>query len=367
MNADARSNLSIGMVGGIFGHPQEYQSRVLWTPETMLLEGLRERGHSVRAIGHAERFDLADFDVVHVHHLSWGAMRAATSFASTPFVFTLHQSSTGHPGVARFVMARADGIVALWPQEADTLGRSHRLDGVEIRVIPNGVDPVSFPFRAPEPRRGRPWRLLFVGQLIPAKGVDLLLEALADLRLRHDAVLDLTYHASDQEDLLRARSRQLGLEDVVRFVGSTSQAELSARYLAADIVVLPSRSGEALPSALTEAMLSGRCPVATDVGGVRDQLGEFGIVVDEATPMAIARGVERAMETFEEHRRRAPAMRRYAEERFSPAAMVSAHEALYSSLMDRWRRPRRARGVRRVGTMFARAPLRLRGRSSRAT
>jgi glycosyltransferase involved in cell wall biosynthesis len=363
VNADARSKLNIGMVGGIFGHPPEYQSEVLWTPETMLLEGLRERGHNVRAMGHSERFDVTDFDVVHVHHLSWGAMRAATSSGSTPFVFTLHQSSTSHPRVARFVMARADGIVALWPQEADALGRIHRLDGVGIRVIPNGVDPTAFPFRAPAQPRDRPWRLLFVGQLIRAKGVDLLLEALVDVRRRHDLVLDLTYHAANEEDLLRARSSQLGLEDVVRFVGSIPQAELSARYLAADIAVLPSRRGEALPSALTEAMLSGRCPVATDVGGVRDQLGEFGVVVDEATPEAIADGIERAIETFEQHRRRAVEMRRYAEERFSPAAMVSAHEALYTSLVDLGKRPRRARGARRVGTVLARAPLRLSGHS----
>jgi glycosyltransferase involved in cell wall biosynthesis len=183
-----------------------------------------------------------------------------------------------------------------------------------------------------------------------------------EVRRRHDLVLDLTYHAADEEDLLRARSRQLGLEDVVRFVGSIPQAELSSSYLAADIVVLPSRS-EALPSALTEAMLSGRCPIATDVGGVRNQLGEFGVVVDEATPDAIANGIEQAIETFEEHRRRAAAMRRYAEERFSPEEMVSAHEALYTSLLDLRSRPRRARGARRVGTVLARAPLSLRRRS----
>ena len=99
--------------------------------------------------------------------------------------------------------------------------------------------------------------------------------------------------------------------------------------------MLPSRSGEALPSALTEAMLSGRYAVATDVGGVRDQLGGFGVVVDDATPRAIADGIERAMDTFEEHRRRAEAMRRYAQDRFSSHAMVTEHEALYTSLVER--------------------------------
>ena len=354
--------VNIGIVGGIFGSPAEYRRRVLWTPETILVDGLRQRGHTVRALSHADSFDLGDFDIVHVHHLSWGAMRASTGRSSTPFVFTVHGAASGHPHAQRFVMARADGIVTIWPQESELLSHTHRVAGAEIRLIPNGVNADAFPFHPPEHRRERAWRLLFVGQLIRLKGIDLLLDAVAELRHRREIELDLTYQDPTEESRWRRRSRELGLEDVVRFVGPTPQATLSARYLAADIVVLPSRS-EALPSVLTEAMLSGCYAVATDVGGVRDQLGEFGVVVDDATPQAIADGVERAMDTFEEHRRRAEAMRRYAQDRFSTHAMVTEHEELYTSLVERGSRPRRAGGTRLLATTLARWSLALSGRS----
>ncbi len=178
--------MNIGIVGGIFGSSAEYRRRVLWTPETILVDGLRQRGHTVRALSHAESFDLGDFDIVHVHHLSWGAMRASTGRSSTPFVFTVHGASSAHPHAQRFVMARADGIITIWPQESELLSHTYRVAGAEIHLIPNGVNADAFPFHPPGHRREHAWRLLFVGQLIRLKGIDLLLDAVAELRHRRE-------------------------------------------------------------------------------------------------------------------------------------------------------------------------------------
>ena len=143
--------LRIGIVGGVFDRSETYRSAVRWTPETVLVTGLRERGHDVTSIGHSQPFSSAEFDLMHVHHLSWGAIRAATDPSRTPFVFTLHASAPEHPAAASFVMGRADGVVALWPQEAEMLARRYRLGDALVPVIPNGVDPTIFAFRQPQP------------------------------------------------------------------------------------------------------------------------------------------------------------------------------------------------------------------------
>ena len=311
-----------------------YQDEVRWTPETVLVEGLRKLGHDVAALAHTDQ-DFATYDIVHVHHLSWGAVAAATDRSGTPFVFTLHAARAARPRAAAFVMSRADGIVALWEGQGNEFARTFSISGAELAVIPNGVDSRIFRFAQPEPPLNQPWQLLYVGQLIPVKGVDLLLNALGELRSRHDVQLRLSFHGGAEEPALRALAAELRIEDVVTFLGRTPQDRLSEVLHASHIVVLPSldRGVEALPSALTESLLTGRYAVSTNVGGVSDQLGEFGVVVPPGDTEALVRGIEQAMQTYNAHCARARAMSEWAAERYAVEGMVSAHERLYTNIL----------------------------------
>jgi glycosyltransferase involved in cell wall biosynthesis len=351
-----QQHLRIAIVGGIFGFPEEYQSRVPWTPETVLANGLRSRGHDVATLGHDHLLDASKFDIIHVHHLARGAVRAATDGSRTPFVFTLHESAPEHHLAASFVMRRADGIVALTSMEVEAIRRAYATDGATITAIPNGIDPAAFPFRQPKPPATEPWRLLFVGQLHPIKGVSQLLQALVELRQRFSIELELRYHVALDEDFLRARTDELRLADIVCFAGPANQSDLSQRYWAAHLVVLPSLS-EALPSVLTEAMLSGSYPVATNVGGISEQLGEFGVLIRQSDSHDIVEGIARAIDTYGAHCKRAARMRTYAESKFSVDAMVSSHEALYWKLCRSRVVPRRHRGGGRLGTFLGKIPL----------
>jgi glycosyltransferase involved in cell wall biosynthesis len=301
--------------------------------------------------------DLGSFDIVHVHHLSWGAIRAATDRSPTPFVFTLHGSTPEHPRAASFVIRRADGIVGLADMEVVSLECTYATRGADVVVIPNGIDPTVFPFRQPRHPEAGPWRILFVGQLIPKKGVDRLLRAIAKLRQRHPMELELRFHNDEEEASLRALTHELQLDDVVSFAGPATQDELKERYWVAHFVVLPSRTGEALPAVLTEAMLTGCFPVATDVGSVREQLGEFGLLVpsanDEGVVTGIVTAIDQAIATYDTHVLRARRMRDYAKSRFSMEGMISSHEELYRRLCAGSRNPRRHRGRLRVGTSLA--------------
>ena len=313
----------------------EYQNEVRWTPETVLVEGLRKLGHEVAALPHAEH-DFTNFDIVHVHHLSWGAIAAATDRSDTPFVFTLHAARAERPRAAAFVMSRADGIVALWKGQGDEFLRRFDIASAERAVIPNGVDPKIFRFAQPETPNRQPWQLLYVGQLIPVKGVDLLLDAVRQLRSRHDVRLHLSYQGGSEEQALRALATDLRIDDTVSFLGRTPQDQLSDVLHSSHIVVLPSldRGVEALPSVLTESLLTGRYAVATNVGGVSDQLAEFGVVVLPGNTEALVVGIEQAMSAYGSHCARARAVSEWAAGRFAVEAMVAAHERLYTNILD---------------------------------
>lgn len=348
-----QKTISICLIGGIYGYNRKYRSRVTMTPETILESGFRERGHRVVTRGHNDRIDLRDVDVVHVHHCGVGGIRVASSNSRAALVFTSHDgpAMAGLPvpvafrAAARFIMSRADAVVALSQAEAKFQADTLPLAGAIHRVIPNGIDAENYQYSRHESvGKGRAWRLLFVGQLIELKGVDQLLQALA--LLPQNVALQLVFHVDMLRDRFEQLSRQLGLQNRVRFLGSKSPAELRILYQQSDVLVLPSFA-EALPSVVTEAMLCGTPVVATDVGGIRDQLGGYGIVVPPRQPEELAAAIGHVLEHYDEFAEEGESMSQYARRRFSVDTMVENHLELYRSLLD-------GKGTRRRQSFLAR-------------
>lgn len=132
-----------------------------------------------------------------------------------------------------------------------------------------------------------------VGRLSPEKGVDVLIDALAETGGEpppHVAVVG----DGPQGEELRARAARLGLAQRIHFVGHT--ATPGDYLLAADVVVLPSRS-EGIPNVALEAMALGKPLIATAVGGTPEVVvdGESGLLVAAEQPPALARAIERVL------------------------------------------------------------------------
>ena len=82
--------MRVCIVGGIFDKPADYRARHSVSPETVLADGLGERGWQVTAAGHSARLPFGKFDLVHVHHFGRAALRLAATAGRPPFVFTTH-------------------------------------------------------------------------------------------------------------------------------------------------------------------------------------------------------------------------------------------------------------------------------------
>jgi glycosyltransferase involved in cell wall biosynthesis len=138
-----------------------------------------------------------------------------------------------------------------------------------------------------------PGYALFPAQLWPHKNHANLLLALARLRAQ-GLQIPLVLVGSDRGNgaFVRARIRDLGLEDQVRMLGFVTVEELVALYRGASCLAFPSLFGPGnLPP--LEAFALG-CPVlAADVAGTREQLGDAAVVVDGTSPEAIADGLRR--------------------------------------------------------------------------
>ena len=172
------------------------------------------------------------------------------------------------------LLARADGVTVVsrfLEAKLRDLGYHDHVD-----LIPSGVRLAAFPFNG-GPRPGSAPSLLFVGRLVPGKGVDVLLAAVHRVRA---APLPATLRVLGDGPLrsdLEAAARAQGLGEAVRFLGTRSHAAVREEMARADIVVVPS---QVMPGGLEEgssvvakeAQATGVPVVATRVGGIPETL-----------------------------------------------------------------------------------------------
>lgn len=165
-------------------------------------------------------------------------------------------------------------------------------------VIEGGVDVESISSAQPLPTDQ--WQtsaedalLLWVGRMDPIKGLDTLVDAVANVA-RNRAVKLLLVGDGPERTRIQSRVADLSLQQSVRFLGMRNDVHQLIRT--ADLFVFPSRT-EGMPNALLEAM-AGRLPiVATDVPGCRDLVtnGKTGRLVKVDDAQALANAIDVAL------------------------------------------------------------------------
>ncbi|MCX4822570.1 GT4 family glycosyltransferase PelF [Streptomyces sp. NBC_01142] len=156
-----------------------------------------------------------------------------------------------------------------------------------IRTVYNGVDPHAFPQAGAEPDVPT---ISWAGRIDPIKDLETLIRAYAMVRAELPEVrLRLFGGVPAGGEAYRTRleklAAELGVVDGIAWEGRVSDV---ARAYAAGSVVLLSSISEGFPFSLIEAMSCGRPTVSTDVGGVREAVGDTGLVVPPREPAVLA-------------------------------------------------------------------------------
>jgi glycosyltransferase involved in cell wall biosynthesis len=163
----------------------------------------------------------------------------------------------------------------------------------KMRVVHCGVDVSAFHTKR---HQGQGRRLLFVGRLVPAKGVSFLLETIAKI---DEAILDVAGDGPERK-FMETKAAVLGIVGRVRFLGYQSQAEVRELLRRADVFVMASFA-EGLPVVLMEAMAAGVPVVAPWIAGIPELVddGQNGFLVPPGDPSAAATAIRRLLEDAE--------------------------------------------------------------------
>ncbi|OZB96781.1 glycosyltransferase family 4 protein [Paenibacillus sp. XY044] len=246
------------------------------------------------------------YDLIHAHHPIAG-LAAKQVFPDTPLIQTIHSSyerelilngriKSGGPE-HRFLVSLYRELEQK-SQRMLTVSRSfagYLSDYVnhpeKIGVIPNGFDEKRF---KPVPHENEVPQLITVCRLVPAKGLDILLKACAELKKNgHDYVLHIIGDGPFRTEL-ESLAQELGIYNETIFYGYTLHPEEFMPFF--DIFVLPSRA-EAFGSVFAEAALSCLALVGTDVGGIPEQIedGVNGLLVPPEDPIALCEALEKVI------------------------------------------------------------------------
>jgi glycosyltransferase involved in cell wall biosynthesis len=258
-----------------------------------------------------------------------GALTGIPVRVSTKHGFNEFRENRGFALGDRAIASLAHTHIAISHGLARYLEEVEGFDGSSFEIVHYGIEPDGVPrvYAADEPR------LLCVGRLIPIKGHIVLLRAFAQARRQVPSLrLDIAGRGP-LEPALRALTKELGVEDAVRFLGYVAPIQGAIEDAAA--VVVPSM-GEGFGMVALEAMERARPVVAAEIGGlgelVEDGVTGYLVPPGEAEPLAdaivaVASNLPRAAAMGEAGRRRAL-------EEFLQDRCTDRTEALYQQALN---------------------------------
>jgi len=197
-------------------------------------------------------------------------------------------------------------------------------------VTPMPLDVTRFQSGERQPKSAPP-RILYAGNLLPSKGVDLLLEAAAALNARGVQFELRIVGEGPAQASLRSQAERLGISNHLVWSPFVPQERMPQEYGASTVTVLPTRGrAEGLGLTLVEALLAGSAVVGSHAGGIPEVVHheETGLLFAE-DPIDLANQLERILTDQPLRSRLARAGKDHVLKTYSPEPAIDRFLQLY--------------------------------------
>jgi glycosyltransferase involved in cell wall biosynthesis len=197
-----------------------------------------------------------------------------------------------------------DRFIVLSKAFGNILHKEYEVPWNKIHIIPGGVNINRFQpnLSRQEARKQLDWpverQIIFTSRrLVNRMGLDKLLLAIADIKLRIPDVWLAIAGRGHIQDALQQQAIELGLDNHVKFLGFLPDEQLPVAYQAADFSVMPSQSFEGFGLAIVESLACGTPVICTPVGGMPEILQPFSpdLITTSTETSAITEKLEHAL------------------------------------------------------------------------
>lgn len=309
------------------------------------------------AVSFFRRIRAADYDLVHAVEESVFLARLQAARGGPPYVYDMDSSLAEEvlrtlpflrplrpavDAVERWAIQGSAGVLAMCPslaEDARDRGAAGPVGVAEdATLLRQDPDRIDVPAELDD--LGSGLVVMYVGNLAPYQGVDLLVDAFGRLSSRHpEARLVIVGGSEDRIDALRRQARRQGSGSRSHFLGPRPPDRLGTYLAGADVVVSPRLHGQNTPMKIYSYLDSGRPLVATDIPAHTQVLDDDVAVLVDPAPVPMAEGLDRLLSDQELRHSLATHARRRARERYTPEArrekIISFYERLLASLPER--------------------------------
>ena len=295
-------------------------------------------------------------DVVHAHHYEGLLVAlAARPFVGIPLIYDAHTMLSSELPFFRMGLPRAlvcwlggqldrrlprhaDHVISITETIRDHLISDHAFDPAQVTVIGNGVEAECFrPAAQPSWAADTPKRIIFTGNLAAYQGIDVLLEAFAEVaRRRSDVQLVIATDADFAA--YQPIARRLAIGDRIEVLATPGFDRLPALLETAHIAANPRVEAEGMPVKLLNYMAAGK-PIVSFKGSAPGLIhGETGWLATSGRAAEFAQGILALLDDPEGARELGQRARRFVEQHYRWPIVAEQIEHVYRAVLARaWR------------------------------